>query len=705
MKKYVKLLTDNLTKPVSKKYYSENKYLSRELSWIEFNKRVLFQTVRKQVPLIERCSFLDITSSNMDEFIMVRLSSVMNKLKYGVKEPELSGMYPQDEYHAILKAIKSFKELQDNCYEYLINTLESRDVKLVKYKSLNDFEKRYIDNIFYQNIFPLLTPVNIDSTNQFPVIKSKQLNIIVSLEDSIKTNLQVISFIPLDSNLDLIYKLPSKSKESKYILLEEVIYANLNKIYANKRIIDYGLVKILREADIEVSHDESTYIVDRMRQTLQKRKFSDPIFMDITSNVSKSLQKLLMKIFEIDKSHVYEFDNSFNYKALHEIYLEGETYQRFTSQYPSELIGELDMFSAIDNGDILLHSPYESYDPVIKLLEHAANDKSVVSIRQTLYRVSSIDSPIVNALCNAASKGKQVTVILEIKARFDEERNISLIEKLKNCGVQLVYGTELYKTHCKFICIVRKAQNKRGFKIYSHIGTGNYNDKTANIYTDISYFTSKFKIGIDLLQVFNMLTGFSEPTDKINKVYFSPFNLRSQLIKNIDNEIKLAKNDKPAIITIKVNSLSDKIIIDKLYEASKAGVKIMVFCRGICSMKPINKNITIRSIVGRFLEHSRIYYFHNNKQPNVYISSADLLTRNLDKRFELLLPIEDIDCRNKLLKILSMYYKDTFNSFQMDKHGNYVKLAGDCNIHELFMEEAIENYKLKSIPKLTKQMK
>ena len=283
MKKYVKLLTDNLTKPVSKKYYSENKYLSRELSWIEFNKRVLFQTVRKQVPLIERCSFLDITSSNMDEFIMVRLSSVMNKLKYGVKEPELSGMYPQDEYHAILKAIKSFKELQDNCYEYLINTLESRDVKLVKYKSLNDFEKRYIDNIFYQNIFPLLTPVNIDSTNQFPVIKSKQLNIIVSLEDSIKTNLQVISFIPLDSNLDLIYKLPSKSKESKYILLEEVIYANLNKIYANKRIIDYGLVKILREADIEVSHDESTYIVDRMRQTLQKRKFSDPIFMDITS--------------------------------------------------------------------------------------------------------------------------------------------------------------------------------------------------------------------------------------------------------------------------------------------------------------------------------------------------------------------------------------------------------------------------------------
>lgn len=705
MKKYVKELIDNLNKPVSKKYYSDSKYLSRELSWIEFNKRVLFQTVRKDVPLIERCSFLDITSSNMDEFIMVRLSSILNKLKHGVREPELSGMYPQDEYYATLKAIKSFKELQDDCYEYLVNTLEFNNIRIVKYKDLNDFEKKYIDNIFYQNIFPLLTPINIDSTNQFPVIRSKQLNIIVSLEDSINTDLQVISFIPLESSLDLIYKLPTKSNDSRYILLEEIIYANLDKIYRNKKIIDYGLVKILREADIELSHDVSTYIVDRMRKTLQERKFSDPIFMDITSNVSKSLQKVLMKIFEINKSHVYEFDNSFNYKALHEIYLEGETYQKFTPQYPSELIGEVDMFSAIDNGDILLHSPYESYDPVIKFLEHAANDNSVVSIRQTLYRVSSIDSPIVNALCNAASRGKQVTVILEIKARFDEERNISLIEKLKNSGVQLIYGTENYKTHCKFICIVRKAKNKRGFKLYSHIGTGNYNDKTANIYTDISYFTSKFKIGIDILQVFNMLSGFSEPTNDINKIYFSPYNLRSQLIKKIDNEIKFVKNNKPAIITIKVNSLSDKIIIDKLYEASKAGVRIMVFCRGICSMKPINKNIMIRSIVGRFLEHSRIYYFHNNKQPEVYISSADLLTRNLDKRFELMVQIEDNDCRNKLLKILSMYYKDTFNSFQMDRYGNYIKLDGNCNIHELFMKEAIENYKLKSIPKLTKQMK
>lgn len=705
MKKQLKYLTDKLNDPISKRYYTDGKYLNRELSWLEFNKRVLYQCIRKEVPITERCSFLDITSSNMDEFIMVRLSSVINKFRYGYSRPEISGMYPQDEYFAILKGIKSFKSLQDSCYEYLVGLLESKNIKLVNYKKLNNYEKRYIDNIFYQNIFPLLTPINIDSTNQFPIIKSKQMNIIVSLEDNVNHNLQVISFIPLDGNLDLIYELPGKSKEKKYILLEEIIYGNLDKIYFNKKIIEYGLVKLLREADIEMSHDESVYIVDRMRQIIHQRKFSDPIFMDITNNLSDPLRKLLLKIFNINKSHVYEFDNTINYKALHDINIEGETYQRFTSQYPSELIGELDMFSAIDNGDILLHSPYESYDPVVKLLEHAANDSDVVSIRQTLYRVSSIDSPIIAALCNAASKGKQVTVILEIKARFDEERNISLIDKLKNSGVQLIYGSESYKIHCKFICIVRKSKNKRGFKLYSHIATGNYNDKTANIYTDISYFTSKFKIGIDLLQIFNMLSGFSEPTTDIHKLFFAPYNLRSQLEKNIDNEIKNAKHGKPAIVTIKVNSLSDVNMINKLYEASKAGVRITIFCRGICSMKPINKNIIIRSIVGRFLEHSRIYYFHNNGKSDIYISSADLLTRNLDKRFEILVPIIDNESKSKLMKILSMYYKDTFNSFQMNKHGNYKLINGDTNIHEIFMKDAIENYKLKSIPKLTKEMK
>lgn len=694
----LKEILKELDTPISNKYTNKSLYLNRELSWLEFNKRVLIQTVRKDVPLIERCNFLSITSSNMDEFIMVRLASSLNSLMKNPTNIELSGMNPHEEYKSILDGIKRFKSLQDNCYEILLKKLNKENIHICKYKELSKDEKSYIGKIFYKSIFPVLTPINFDTTKQFPDIISKQLTIVVSLEDSHTNDLQVISFIPLNENLDLIYEIPTKNdKEKKYILLEDIIYGYLNRIYFNKKILDYGMIKILRQADIELSHDKGMYITDRMRNTLLQRRYSEPIFMDVTSNISKPLQKIIMKIFELNKSQVFEYDNTFNYGGLTKINLENGKYKSFSPQYPSELIGEHDMFTAIDNGDIVLHHPYESFDPVVKFLEHAAYDKDVIAIKQTLYRVSSIDSPIVNALCKAAENGKQVSVILEIKARFDEDRNISMIEKMKLSGIQLIYGTEDLKTHCKFIVVVRRS--KKGFKVYTHLGTGNYNDKTSKIYTDLSYFTSDFKIGQDVAMIFNMLSGFSEPTTKINKLFFSPYNLRKKLENCIEDEIKNAKNGKPAIITLKVNSISDKAMIDKLYTASKHGVKVIVFCRGICSMKPINKNIMIRSIVGRFLEHSRIYYFHNNNHPNIFISSADLLTRNLDKRFEILTPVKD-EAKEKILKILSMYYKDTFNSFEMDNSGEYHKLEGGCNIHDLFMKEAIENYKFKSIPKM-----
>lgn len=692
-----------MTSPISPKYVTKSNYINRELSWLEFNKRCLYQTLRKDkdVPIIEKCNFLNITSSNIDEFISVRLSSIINRIKNNDKETDISGMTPYSEYKAVIEGIHNFKDLQNECYEKLVSKMEKKyDIEICKFKDLNKDEKSYIGKIFYRDIFPLLVPINYDTTKEFPELISRQSNIVVSMEDINNNNFQVISFITLDNSLDPIYKIPNM-KKNKYILLEEIIYGYLNRIYYGKKIIDYGVIKIIREGDVELSHNEDTYITDRMRQTLINRRLSNPIFMDITSNVSKDLQKLLRKIFELDKNHIYENKNSINYNALTKIKIIDGKYDHFEPQYPSELLGEHDMFTAIDNGDILLHSPYESYDPVIKLLEHAAYDKDVLSIKQTLYRVSSIDSPIINALCKAAENGKSVTVILEIKARFDEDRNLSMIDKLRLSGVKLIYGAERLKTHCKFIVIVRRS--RKGLKMYSHLATGNYNDNTAKIYTDISYFTSNFKVGQDLCGIFNMLSGFSEPTNKINKLYFSPYNLRKKLISCINNEIKNAKNGKSAIITIKVNSISDKVMIDKLYEASKAGVKIIIFCRGICSIKPINDNIIIRSVVGRYLEHSRIFYFYNNKDAEIYISSADLLTRNLDKRFELLIPLKDDEVKEKAMKILSMYYKDTFNSFQMNKNGEYIKIDGDTNIHQLFMEEAIDNYKLKSIPKMIKR--
>lgn len=675
------------------------KYINRELSFLLFNMRCLHQTVRKQVPIGERCNFLSITSSNLDEFISVRLSVIMNRMMGDPSEADIAGMTPREEYSAILEAIHNFKDMQDICYEKLVDKLrKGHGIEICRFKDLSKNERSYVGKIFYNNIFPLLVPINYDTTKEFPQLMSGQMSIVVSIEDIHNKNFQVLSFIPLDKNIKSIYRLPNTNR---YITLEEIVYGYLDKIYYGKKILDFGMIKIIREADIELSHNQDIYITDRMRQTILNRRNSNPIFMDITSNVSKDIQKLLMKIFELDKKHVHESDNTIDYKSLTGIEVVGGRYEHFEPQYPEELLGTHDMFTAIDNGDILIHHPYESYDPVIKFLEHSAVDKDVLSIKQTLYRVSSIDSPVVNALCRAAENGKNVTVILEIKARFDEDRNLSMINKLRTSGVALIYGSEILKTHCKFITVVRRSGSK--LKIYSHMSTGNYNDNTAKLYTDISYFTSNFKVGRDLCTIFNMLSGFSDPNANIDKLYFSPFTLRKKLISSINNEIKNAKNGKRAIITIKANSISDKVIIDKLYEAAKAGVKVMIFCRGICSMKPINENIVIRSIVGRYLEHSRIYYFFNNKNPNIYISSADLLTRNLDKRFELLIPLKDEDVKTKAMKILSMYYKDTYNTYQMLGSGEYVKLDGDVDIHKLFMAEAIENYKLKSIPKMVKQ--
>ena len=696
---YTKELSDFNTKFKNPKFY-----INRELSWVEFNKRVLHQTLRKELPLLERLKFLGISASNLDEFIMVRFASVLHKVLNDISQPDLSGLLPPQEYRAIYDKIFEFKKVQQECYARLVKKLIKNNIRICRFNELSHREKQYVDRLFQRNIYPLLTPMTYDTTKEFPLIKSKQFNIIVSLEDKTNPNLNVLSIIPIDSCLERVYKIESDdTDESKYIMLEDIIFAFLSRIFINKTILYRGSMRILREADIELEHNEDVYIIDRMKQTLIARENSDPIFMDISANVPKHILKLLIKVFGMDKHNVYKNEGFIDLSVfagmpIKDSYLE---YQSFTPQYPQELIGEHDMFTAIDNNDILLHHPYESYGPVIKFLEHASEDRDVLVIKQTLYRVSSADSPIVEALCRAAENGKQVSVLLEIKARFDENRNISLIDKLRLSGCKIIYGVEELKTHCKFILIVRRT--KKGLKTYCHLGTGNYNDKTAKVYTDLSYFTSKDKIGEDLITVFNILSGFSDPTTQINKLFFSPYNLRSQLYMLIDREIDNVRKGKKGLITLKLNSISDKGIIMKLYQASERGVKINIICRGVCSMKPINKNISIRSVIGRYLEHSRVYYFFNNEKSEVYISSADMLSRNLDRRVELLIPITDSEVRGKLYRIILSFYKDTFNTYLMTKDGEYRLFETDVkfNVHEYFMNEAIQNYKLRSIPKIT----
>lgn len=685
------------------KYNNPDLYINRELSWIEFNKRVLHQATRSEVPLLERFKFLSITETNLDEFIMVRFSSVMNKIAKGNMEPDISGLTPEQEYRKVLKGIMGFKLSQQEQYRNLNKKLNKKGIEISKFKDLNKKEVDFVEKLFTRNIYPLLTPIAFDTTKDFPLIKSRQLSIIVALEDNKNPNLNVVSIIPIDAGLDRIYMIETDKKTPKYILLEEIIYNFLHKVFINKNIIYRGCMKLIREADIEIEGNKDVYLIDRMRETIVRREFSRPIFLDISNDVPKDVLKVLVKIFEIDKQHVHKCANIvdmsfFVSKPIRNVNYE---YESFTPQYPEELIGELDMFTAIDTNDILLHHPYESFVPVIKFLEYAADDKEVLAIKQTLYRVSSEESPIVEALCRAAEKGKQVSVLLEIKARFDEDRNMSLVEKLKSSGCKIIYGAEDLKTHCKFIIVVRRG--KKGLKTYSHIGTGNYNDKTSSIYTDISYFTSVNKVGEDLLTIFNTLSGFSDPKDDVNRIFYAPYNLRSNLYNLIDNEIQNAKNGKKAFIALKLNSLSDHGLIKRLYEASEKGVKISIICRGICSMRAINSNISIKSIVGRFLEHSRIYYFHNNGRSDVFISSADMLTRNLDRRVELLVPIYDPVTRTKLLNIIKSYSKDTFNTYIMDNEGEYKLLKNPyvVNIHETFMDQAIENFKLRSIPKMS----
>lgn len=697
----------SLKKQVDSSFKSPDIFINRELSWLSFNTRVLHQASRKDVPLLERLKFLAISASNLDEFIMVRLASVLNR--FGTTSTDITGMDAVEEYEQIMERIIIFRKNQEEIFKILSNTLAKNNIIFSKLEDLTENELYETKKIFRKQIYPLLTPIACDSTKEFPLIRSKHLNIIVEIEDNVNSNLNVLSIIPVPNGVPRIFKIEGDSGKTKLVFVEDIIKNNLDKIFINKRIINMGLLKLLREADIELDPDTDIYLIDRIKQNLRLRESSTPIYIE-TKDVSKQTLKILKTMLGVSKFNVYKTNSIVDFTCLMNLPDLGNEYllyDKFTPQYPEALIGERDMFSAIDNDDVLLHHPYESYEPVIKFLEHAANDDDVLGIKQTLYRVSSKESPIVNALCRAAENGKSVSVLLELKARFDEGQNLNLIEKLKHSGCHITFGIENLKTHCKFISVIRKS--KKGLRIYSHIGTGNYNDKTAKVYTDISLFTANQKMGEDLISLFNILSGFSDPSSShINSVYYSPHNIRTTLHKMIDKEIQYARETgKKGQIIIKVNSVSDRDIIRKLYQASVNNVKVTIICRGVCSMKPINSNIHIESVVGRFLEHSRIYYFGNGDKPKVFISSADLLTRNLDKRVEILFPVKSKTAKQKLLDIISVYMKPSSEKYVMSKDGNYYvnKELPNVHCHDVFMKRAITDYKYRNITKEIKYKK
>ena len=658
----MKLDMESYSMQTDKEIKVKGKFINRELSWIDFNRRVLDCTIGK-IPLNERMNFLGITTSNLDEFLSVRFAYAYHNQK---KEP----------YKEILKEIHHFVREEVNRYHHLCDELKDKGVLITKISKLDKKEIRRIRQTFHSFVFPLLTPIMINNERDLAYINSGDPCIAVVINQNGIDNLVVV---PIPKDIDYIYEIGSK-----VVYVEDVVLNFLNELFINKSIKHSGIFRIIKDASICLDHDQNRFIVDRMNEIIQMRKTSDVIFMEIESEMSEELRDMLISKFHIHKSHVHTEKTITDFRRFSKTKLLPDKYSY--KPFHPRIFGEAErdsLLSILDERDILLHHPYDSYETVVRFINHAATDPEVLAIKQTLYRVSSINSPIIKGLCKAAENGKQVTVLVEIKARFDEENNIQLINKLEDSGCRVILGTEYLKTHCKMCVVIRKSFGD--YQIYSHIATGNYNEKTSRIYTDISYFTSKTKIGMDLLHVFNILSGISTPDSRLQKIAYSPVTLRKTLVNCIDREIEYAKKGKKAEIFIKVNSISDELMVKKLYEAADKGVDVYIIARGVCSIVP-RKNIYIKSIVGRFLEHSRIYHFRNNGNAEYFISSADLLTRNLDRRIEIMLSLKDSNVIKKVQDIIRVLKKDEANSFEMTDKGNYKRIKGDYNSHEEFMK-------------------
>ena len=660
----------------------ENKYQSREKSWIDFNNRILDLAINNEVPIKNRLDFLSIAGSNLDEFIMVRYAS----LKRSVESDSFISINGQESevlYSEINKEVRAMYKRFNDVYRNIKEELGGKyKTYFISPKQLNEKGIKHIGKFFSTKLYSCLTPIVFDESRPFQIIQSKGLNIGVLLQDSYGSKLvgtlQVPEmderFVEIDSSMinteaESIKSLGDISGRKWMLPIHSIILDNLKRLFIKKKILSSCVFRILRDADIYIE-SKNKFLVDSMNETLRARKFGEPVVMEITK-CNKGLLKVLQKAHRITKSNIIE-STYVGFNTINKFKLEGSdiSFNSFTPQISEQLMADSDIFDAIDKKDIVLHHPYDSYDSVVDFIVQACNNPNVIAIKQTLYRVSK-NSPIMKALIQAAKMGKHVTCLLEIKARFNEDENIHWAEQLERVGGHVIYGVDNLKTHCKMTLVVKK-NKKHNLKTYCHIGTGNYNDVTSKIYTDISYLTSNKNICNDVTKLFNTLTGFSEP--RMKHIISAPNQMRTELINLIDNEIKFAKEGKPASIKAKCNSINDKEIIDKLYDAARAGVKINLVVRGICCMQD-TENITIQSIVGRFLEHSRIYYFENSKH-NIYIASADLMTRNLDKRFEIMVPILNKSNAKKVLDILNTFINDKSCSCYNMVNGQYVPHTG-----------------------------
>jgi polyphosphate kinase len=666
--------------------YNKDFLFNRELSWLEFNRRVLEEALDPSQPLLERLKFLSIFSTNLDEFFMIRISGLMEELEEEVVEPSPDGLSPAEQLKEISLRLHPIVAEQMRCLrEEVLPQLQSEGITILSYSELSETEQREANKYFMENVFPILTPQAVDPGHPFPYISNLSLNLGLMVKATERSAPALSTLLTAEPRFARIKVpptvsplVPSSESGSSFTYLGSLMSANLSSLFPGMRTGKSHLFRVTRDADIELREDEAGDLLRTMEQHLRRRRFGTAVRLEVSSTMPPKMVNYLTNSLELAEDDVYVIDGPVDVPDLMTLYqmdrpdLKDKPLQAVV---PSVLQQRKSVFDVIKQRDVLLHHPYTSYSAVTDFINAATVDDDVLAIKICLYRTGQ-QSPIVRALMEASERGKQVTALVELKARFDEENNIVWARQLERAGVHVVYGLVGLKTHCKVALVVRREANR--LRSYVHIATGNYNPTTSRIYTDIGLFTADPEIGADATDLFNFLTGYSWQ-DKYRQLMIAPINLRERMMGLIKRETEHAQNGRPARIIAKINSLTDTDIIRALYEASQAGVRVDLIIRGICVLRPgvpgLSENIQVVSIVGRFLEHSRIFYFANNGEEEAYIGSADWMQRNLDRRVEVVAPIRDAKIRRYLKEeILEVYLKDNAKARRLTPDGSYQRV-------------------------------
>ena len=679
------------------KEYGTGIFLSRELSWLDFNSRVLDEAACKDLPLLERLKFIAIFSSNLDEFFMVRVAGLRHAVKMGDHTADPAGLTAQQQLQALRWKLDKLLSRQHRIlYNDLLPELEKNQIRIVELKKLPGKARKQLKEYFRKAVLPVLTPLAVDPSHPFPVLNNGVIELAVRLKNTDGGKNDFFAFVEVPEVLERFIAVDDKLPGQAFILLEELIESELPELFAGCRILESFPFRITRDMDFAIE-EECDDLLRSVDLNLLERRSREPIRLEAANQSGGSLRNWLAKEFELGTLYRYTVKGMLNLKALFELIGKLDRPDLLEKPWPPvnnvELPESENIFESIArHKEILLAVPFQKFDPVIRLLAAAADDPSVLAIKQTLYRVSG-DSPVVAMLARAAANGKQVTVVVELKARFDEGNNIVWARRLEEAGAHVVYGISGLKIHCKSLLIVRKEEDR--IKRYVHLGTGNYNDKTAKLYTDLSIFSDDELLCEDVSSLFNIITGNARPHINWSKIAASPFDLRWKLAELIEREIETSTPERPGRIIAKMNSLTDPEIIRKLYAAADAGVKIDLIVRGICCLQPHvgNENINVISIVDRYLEHSRIYYFANGGNEEFYLASADFMTRNLDRRIEMLFPVTRQENCQKLKKILAFALNDNFKARMLKNNGKYTLMNNNPasrsqqNIYNLFASE------------------